>query len=320
MSRGRKIRCRGPRARPSSIAMPSCSASGRRSGGSRGRVRLNRACPGNTRTRQDPEENVRNPPNRAVDLEPPVAVRVEDGPPLRMSMLVSDVSFVPPLIALVRCPQGAVRHPNQRLLDRPHVPRRESPVHPERTQVEGSISFDATREIDEWVDVREDEIPDRAEDWFASVEPRIPRPCHGAILRTAAEQEDDVVEVVLRFHVGEDWRISVLLEDRRGALRACEAMGLVRPDDAAKRVKGLSMLFVIVRQRLEPPLHLFGRTGGIDDGSFSRCEGRARRGGARATFEGPPPSCRFRARSLPGPLLRGSRPLPRGRSFVGPPF
>jgi len=161
-------------------------------------------------------------------------------------MLVSDVSLVPPLIALVRCPQGAVRHPNQRLLDRPHVPRRESPVHPERTQVEDSISFDATREIHEWVNVREDEIPDRAEDWFASVEPRIPRPCHGAILRAAAEQQDDVVEVVLGFHVGEDRRISVLLEDRRGAQRTFEAMDLVRPDDAAKRVKGLSMLFTIV--------------------------------------------------------------------------
>src|SRR3989449_2529382 len=319
MSRGRKIRCRGPRARPSSIAMPSCSASGRRSGGSRGRVRLNRACPGNTRTRQDREENVRNPPNRAVDVEPPVAVRVEDGPPLRMSMLVSDVSLVPPLIALVRCPQGAVRHPNQRLLDRPHVPRRESPVHPERTQVEDSISFDATREIHEWVNVREDEIPDRAEDWFASVEPRIPRPCHGAILRAAAEQQDDVVEVVLGFHVGEDRRISVLLEDRRGAQRTFEAMDLVRPDDAAKRVKGLSMLFVIVMQRLEPPLHLFGRTGGIDDGSFSRCEGRARRGGAPAAVEGPPPPCRFRARFVPGPPGPGSRPLPRGESVGGPP-
>src|SRR2546427_144837 len=149
MSRGRKIRCRGPRARPSSIAMPSCSASGRRSGGSRGPVRLNRACPGNTRTRQDPEDKPKNP-------------------------------------------------------------------------------------------------PDRAEDWFASVEPRIPRPCHGAILRAAAEQQDDVVEVVLGFHVGEDRRISVLLEDRRGAQRTFEAMDLVRPDDAAKRVKGLSMLFTIV--------------------------------------------------------------------------
>src|SRR5207245_193919 len=153
MSRGRKIRCRGPRARPSSIAMPSRSASGRRSGGSRGRVRLNRACHGNTRTGQDPEENVRNPPNRA-------------------------------------------------------------------------------------------------EDGFASVEPRIPRSRYRAVLGAAAEQQDDMVEVVLRFHVRQDGRISVLLEDRRRAERAFEAMDLVRPDDAAKRVKGLSMLFTIVGSRL----------------------------------------------------------------------
>jgi len=163
-----------------------------------------------------------------------------------MSMLVSDVSRVPPLIALVRCPQRAVRHPNQRLLDRPHVPGREPPVHPERTQVEHSVPFDATGEIDERIDIREDEIPDRAEDGFASVEPRIPRSRYRAVLGAAAEQQDDVVEVVLRFHVRQDGRISVLLEDRRRAERAFEAMDLVRPDDAAKRVKGLSMLFTIV--------------------------------------------------------------------------
>jgi len=153
---------------------------------------------------------------------------------------------VPPLIALVRCPQGAVRHPNQRLLDRPHVSGREPPVHPERAQVEHSVPFDATGEIDERIDIREDEIPDGAEHRFASVEPRIPRSRYRAVLGAAAEQQDDVVEVVLRFHVRQDGRISVLLEDRRRAERAFEAMDLVRPDDAAKRVKGLSMLFTIV--------------------------------------------------------------------------
>src|SRR2546422_129838 len=95
-----------------------------------------------------------------------------------------------------------------------------------------------------------------------------------------------MVEVILGFHVGEDRRVSVLLEDRRGAQRALEAMHLVRPDDAAKGVEGFSMLFTIVGQRLEPPLHPFRRIGGFDDRSFSRGERRSGRGGTRARVEG----------------------------------
>src|SRR5438093_10124469 len=94
-----------------------------------------------------------------------------------------------------------------------------------------------------------------------------------------------MVDVILRFHVGEDRRKSVLLEDRRGTQRPFEAMDLVRADYAAKGVEGLSMLFTIVGQRLEPPLHLFPRIGGGDDRPFSRGERRPGRGGARAMFE-----------------------------------
>jgi len=139
-----------------------------------------------------------------------------------------------------------VRHADQSLLDGPHIPCREPPVHAERAQVEDPIPFDATRQVHEWVHVREDEIPDRAEHRFATVEAGIPRSRYRAILGAAAEQQDDVVEVVLRFHVGEDGRISVLLQDCRSAQCTFEAMDFVRPDDAAKRVKGLSMLFTIV--------------------------------------------------------------------------
>jgi len=117
-----------------------------------------------------------------------VAVLVEDRSPLRMALLVSEVSLVPPPIPLIRRPQGAVGHPDQGFLDRPHVPGREPPVYPEGAQVEDSIPFDATREIDEWIDVREDEIPDRAEDRFPSVQSRISGSCDGAILRPATEQ------------------------------------------------------------------------------------------------------------------------------------
>src|SRR3989441_5718643 len=273
-SRARRTRCRGPEARLSLIAMPWHSTpwhstSDPRIRGFGGRSFPDRACHGITGHTEDPEEIVRNGPNRSWNLEPPVSVLVEDRSPLRMSLLVSNVSLVPSMIPLVRRPQRAVRHPDQGFLDRPHVPGREPPVHLEDAQVEDSISFDAAREIHERIDVREDEIPDRAEDRFASVQSRISGSCDGAILRPAAEQQDDMVEVILGFHVREDRRGSVLLEDRRGAQRALETVDLVRPDDASKGVEGFSMLLTIVAQRLEPSLHLFRRIGGFDDRAFS---------------------------------------------------
>src|SRR5213594_2217757 len=184
--------------------MPWHSTSDPRIRGFGGRSFPDRACHGITGLPEDPEEIVRNGPNGSWNLEPPVPVRVEDRSPLRMSLLVSDVPLVPSPIPLIRRPQWVMRHPNQSFLDRPHVPGREPPVHPERAQVEDSIPLDATREIDERIDVREDEIPDRAEDWFASVQSWIPRSGDSAIFRRAAEQQDDMVEVILGLHVGED--------------------------------------------------------------------------------------------------------------------
>src|SRR3989449_6054579 len=226
--------------------MPWHSTSDPRIRGFGGRSFPDRACHGITGLPDDREEIVRNGPNRSRDLEPPVPVWVEDRSPLRMSLLVSDVPLVPSPIPLIRRPQWVMRHPNQSFLDRPHVPGREPPVHPERAQVEDSIPFDAAREIHERIDVREDEIPDRAEDRFASVQSRVPRSGHGAVLGTAAEQQDDMVEVILGFHVGDDRRISVLLENCRCTQGALETMDLIRPDDTAERMEGFSMFLTIV--------------------------------------------------------------------------
>src|SRR2546422_9978414 len=94
-----------------------------------------------------------------------------------------------------------------------------------------------------------------------------------------------MVEVIVGYHYGETRRKSVLLENRRGAQGTLQAMHLVRPDHAPECAEGFPMLFTIVRQRLEPPLHLFRRIGGVDDRSFSRGERRPGRCGTRAMFE-----------------------------------
>src|SRR3989442_2816835 len=110
----------------------------------------------------------------------------------------------------------------------------------------------------------------------------VPRARHGAVAGPVAEQEDDMVEVVLGFEIDHDRRVSMLLENRRRAQRTLETMDSVFPDDAAKRVEGLSVFFMIVGQRLEPSLYLLRRVGGLHDGVFARRENRPWRG------DGPP--------------------------------
>src|SRR3989442_15133796 len=100
-SRARRTRCRGPGARLSLIAMQEHSTSDPRIRGFGGRSFPDRACHVIAGHTDDPEEMVRNGPNGSRDLEPSVPVRVEDRSPLRMSLLVPDVSLVPSVIPLI---------------------------------------------------------------------------------------------------------------------------------------------------------------------------------------------------------------------------
>src|SRR5947209_10068290 len=218
-------------------------------------------------------------------LEPPATAWVELGPLVRVARLVPLVPRVPLSVPRVRCPQAAMRHPDECLFHRPDVPRREPPVGSQRPEDQNPVPIDAAREIDERIDVGVDEVPDGTEHGLAAMETGVPRARHGAVSGSVAEQEDDMVEVVLGFEIDDDRRISMLLQDRRCAQRTLETMDLVRPDDAAKRVEGLSVFFVIVGQRLEPSLHLLRRVGGFDDRAFPRAECRPWRSGARATLE-----------------------------------
>src|SRR2546426_2738568 len=218
-------------------------------------------------------------------LEPTATAWVELGPLVRVARLVPLVPRVPLSVPRVRCPQAAMRHPDECLFHRPDIPRREPPVGSQRPEVQNPVPVDAAREIDERIDVGVDEVPDGTEHGLAPVEARVPRARHGAVAGPVAKQEDDMVEVVLGFEIDDDRRKSVLLQDRRRAQGTLETMDLVCPDDPAKRVEGLSVFFVIVGQRLEPSLYLLRRVGALDDGAFSRREHRPWRGEARATFE-----------------------------------
>src|SRR3989442_14263829 len=91
-----------------------------------------------------------------------------------------------------------------------------------------------------------------------------------------------MVQIVLRFQVDDDRRVSVLFEDRRGTEGALKAVDLVRAHDAAKRMEGFASFLMIVRERLEPALHLLRCIGGPGAGSVAWGGLQPRRGGSCA--------------------------------------
>src|SRR5437016_220399 len=213
-------------------------------------------------------------------LEPSMAIGIEDRSTIREPFLVPEIFLVPPSIPFVGAPEPPVRETDQRLLHRPNVPRREPPVRVQGPQVEDSVSVDPPGAIHVWVHVGEHEIADRAEGRLSTVEARIPRSCDGSELASFPEQEDDVIDVVLRFEIEDRRRISLLLEDRRGGQRGLETMGLARPDDPAERAEGLPAFLVVVGERLEPSLHALRRRRPLEDATFPRREGGPWRGRA----------------------------------------
>src|SRR3989442_14027281 len=162
-------------------------------------------------------------------LEPTVAARVELRLSVRVALLVPLVSRVPLPISFVGSPETAVGHLDERLFHRPDVPRREPPVGPQRSEVQGPVPVDATGEIDKRVDVRVDELPDRAEEGLAAVETRIPRSRDGAEPGTPTKEEDHVVQIILRFQVDDDRRVAMLLGGCPPAQGAPRAINLFRP-------------------------------------------------------------------------------------------
>src|SRR5207247_2584579 len=92
-----------------------------------------------------------------------------------MAGLVPDVALVPPPVPRVGRVEPPVGHPDQRLLDGPHVARREPPVRAEGPEIEDAVAVDPPGEVDERVDVRIDEVADGSIERLAAMEAWVPR-------------------------------------------------------------------------------------------------------------------------------------------------
>src|SRR5207302_6968918 len=115
-------------------------------------------------------------------LEPPVSPWIEDGPPVGISVLVSQVLLVPVPVALVGALEAAVRKPDEGLFHGPHVARGKPPVRPQGTQVEDAIPVDAPGPIHVGVHVGEDQVAHGTEEGLSAMESRIARTSNGSEL------------------------------------------------------------------------------------------------------------------------------------------
>jgi hypothetical protein len=84
------------------------------------------------------------------------------------------------------------------------------------------------------------------------------------------KEEHDVVEFVLRFEIEQQWRVSVLLEDRRGNERRLKTMRLPMQDRAPKRSKRLAVPFPIIGKRSEKLLNLPRRPKSLNEAPLFR--------------------------------------------------
>lgn len=156
-------------------------------------------------------------------------------------------------------------HVDEGPLHRPDVPRAEPPVDAVKgSEVEDSVPVDTSRHVDVRVEIAPHEVADRSEHGLAAEKSWVAGLRDGAPPPIASEHEDDVIEVVNRLHIEEEWRVSVLLQDHGGRKGGLEAVRSPEADDDAKRPERLASLLEVVREPAKPFLHEFWRAEPLD--------------------------------------------------------
>jgi hypothetical protein len=78
------------------------------------------------------------------------------------------------------------------------------------------------------------------------VKPDVSRASHRPVSIVPLEQQQHVIEFVLRLYADKNRRVAVLLQNNRGDQRAFQAMSTILLQRATERITGLSVKFAIV--------------------------------------------------------------------------
>src|SRR5919107_343255 len=165
--------------------------------------------------------------------------------------------------------QGLVRKLLQVALDLPDVPRREAPVvAAQLVEVGEAVAEYARRRVDVRVEVAPGELAQVSEDGLSPVEPNVARARDRAPKAAAAEDEDDVVEPVLRLEAQEQGRVAVLFEHGRREERGLKTMRLAALHDAAEAAQRRPRALAVVPKPGEVTLHLLGAAQSLHERPF----------------------------------------------------
>jgi len=172
-----------------------------------------------------------------------------------------------------------VRIVDQELLEFPHVPAGEPPVVAlEFAEVDQRIAGEPAGEVHVRIVIAPHQVADRAEHRFPAVQAGVARSRHRTPPAAVPEEEEHVIEVVLRLQADHQRRIAVPLHDNGGDQRRLHAMRFAIAEDLPEGTKrGTHAVVVVPQAKIQEPLNLARRPAGIDDDQFFAREGAARR-------------------------------------------
>src|SRR6266571_7083541 len=154
-------------------------------------------------------------------------------------------------------------------LDFPHVAHREPPiVGAEFIQARNSVAGDPSALVNVTIDIAHHQIAHRAKDWFAAVQPNVARAGHGTETPISLEQQQNMIQLVLRLDADEDRWKAVLFENDGSHERALQAMRVILSQHAAKRMAGRSFKLAVVADSPQEALDLFRRAMTLDGFPF----------------------------------------------------
>src|SRR5439155_19355765 len=108
------------------------------------------------------------------------------------------------------------------------------------------ISGNSSSRVDVRLEVAHDQVTQASKHRLPSVEPNVSRASDRAQPAVSLEDQQHVIEFVLRFDTHEKRRISMLLQDRRGAQRALQTVRPILSNNPAKRIARFSIDFPVI--------------------------------------------------------------------------
>src|ERR1051325_867292 len=139
----------------------------------------------------------------------------------------------------------------------PEIARRETPVVvSERVEIGHGVAGDSSRQVNVRIEITPRQIARASEHREASVQARVARAPDRTPQPIFLKDEDDVIQLILRFEAEQQRRIAVLFQHDRRHQRRFHTVCLFAPQDFTKGTLRLALALPVIRQRAQVALYL----------------------------------------------------------------